>query len=192
VSDPLRAFFALEPDPASRRAAGVVRDALASRPHGDGVKWVRDDEFHVTVRFLGQVAAATVAPLVERVGAQLRDVPGFDLALDGLHAFPTPRRPRVIVLDLEPAAPAERLAAAVERGVLEAGFAPEDRPFHGHLTLGRVRRGRRAPPLDDVSPVGAPPFPVREVVLFQSHLDRNGSRYTPLERLSLAAATVTP
>jgi 2'-5' RNA ligase len=192
MSDSLRAFFAFEPDEAARRAAGAARDDLARRPHGDGVKWIRDEDFHVTLRFLGQIGADAVPPLVERVEARLRDESGFDLSLGEVGAFPSLRRPRVIVIGLEPEEPAARLARAVERGVTDAGFAPEERPFRAHMTLGRVRRGRRAPRLDPPPAPQGPPFPVREVVLFQSHLESHGARYVPLERLSLRADPVTP
>ncbi|MGH0037618.1 MAG: RNA 2',3'-cyclic phosphodiesterase [Myxococcota bacterium] len=192
MSETLRAFFAVEPDEAARRAAGRVRDVLRRRPHGDGVHWVRDESLHVTLRFLGQVAREAVAPLVEHVEARLEDEPSFELTLGGLGAFPSGRRARVVWLALEPAAPAERLARAVERGVTDAGFAPEERPFRAHLTLGRVRRARRAPRLDDPPAAEAQPFSVREVVLFQSRLHRDGARYTPLERLSLRADPLTP
>lgn len=192
MSGSLRAFFAFEPDGPSRRAAGAVRDALVGRPHGDGVKWVRDEDLHVTLRFLGAIAAEDVVPLVESVEAQLDDEPAFELRLGELGSFPPGRRARVVWLALEPAEPAERLARAVERGVAEVGFAPEERPFRAHLTLGRVRRGRRAPRLDDVPAPQAPPFPVREVVLFESRLGSHGARYTPLERMSLRADPVTP
>lgn len=192
MSRSLRAFFAFEPDEHARRVAGSVRDALAARPHGDGVKWVRDDAFHVTLRFLGAVGEDALAPLVECVEARLAGEPAFELGLAGVGAFPSGRRPRIVWIGLAPEEPAAKLASAVERGVVDAGFAPEERPFHAHITLGRVRRGRRAPRLDEAPVTPGPPFSVHEVVLFQSHLGNDGARYTPLERLSLRADPVTP
>ncbi len=192
MSGSLRAFFALEPDTQARRLAARVRETLATRRDGDGVKWVRDEALHVTLRFLGRVESDDVGKLIERVGDRLRGASEFELALGDLQGFPTERRPRVVVLGLEPEEPAVRLARRVEGGVVDAGFDPEERPFRAHLTLGRVRRGRRAPRLDGVPRPEFHPFTVREVVLFQSLLERDGAHYIPLERLPLAADTVTP
>jgi 2'-5' RNA ligase len=84
------------------------------------------------------------------------------------------------------------LAAAVERGAAAAGFESEDRPFRGHLTLGRMSLGRmslgrmkgRKPPSVDGAVADAD-CEVGEVVLFRSELRKGGARYTPLERMAL-------
>jgi 2'-5' RNA ligase len=101
--------------------------------------------------------------------------------------FPNARRPRVIALVLEPAAPLAALAAAVERGAQAAGFAPESRRFRAHCTLGRVPPRGRFP--DVTVPVTVPDFTldVREAVLYRSDLEPAGARHTALERLPLAA-----
>jgi 2'-5' RNA ligase len=90
------------------------------------------------------------------------------------------------VVELEPEAPLLALAECVEAGVVAAGLAPAPRRFRAHLTLGRVR-GRRLPPLE-LPALGAGEIGVHEVVLFQSDLGRDGSRYTPLAKLPLSSA----
>jgi 2'-5' RNA ligase len=83
------------------------------------------------------------------------------------------------------------LAAALGRGLAPLGHPPEDRPFHPHLTLGRVRDGR--PPRGLGEALGAatagPPVAgiAGEVVLVRSHLAPGGSRYEPLARCPLSA-----
>jgi 2'-5' RNA ligase len=93
----------------------------------------------------------------------------------------------VVALTLEPEAPLAELAAAVERGVAAAGFAPESRSFRAHCTLGRTQPRGRYP--DVTAPVTVPDFTldVTEAVLFRSDLERGGARHTPLERLPLAS-----
>ena len=107
---PIRAFIALELDDFLRRAAAGVAAALRKRPDGDGVRWVRQETLHVTLRFLGDTDPAAVPELAARVGEQLAAVAPFALRLGRLGAFPSPRRPRVIVLHLEPEEPLVGLA----------------------------------------------------------------------------------
>ncbi|UCE84903.1 MAG: RNA 2',3'-cyclic phosphodiesterase [Deltaproteobacteria bacterium] len=179
----VRSFFAVELGSEARQAASAVADALRKRPDGDAVRWVRAENLHVTLRFLGNVASERLAELARAVAAELHGVLPFTLRLDALHAFPAPRRPRVVALGLAPFESIAELAAAVERGVVAAGFEAEARPFRAHLTLGRVR-GRYALPSD--APAPAPcPFEVGEIALLASDLSPSGPTYTRLERLPL-------
>lgn len=180
----VRAFFALDLPEAVRRACASLARELRARPDGDGVRWVRPENFHLTLRFLGNVEAERLGELAARVRAATADVSPFRAALGALDAFP-PRRPRVVAVGVEPEAPLCELAARVEAGVVEAGLAPERRRLRPHVTLGRVR-SRRAPSLEGAASDGSD-WPVREVVLLRSDLGRDGSTYTHLERIALGA-----
>lgn len=180
----VRAFFALELPEAAREVCAELTGRLRRAPHGDGVRWVRPEGFHVTLRFLGNVPTEEVPALARAAGAAVAGVEPFEATLRGLRVLPSPRRPRVVVLELGPEDALAELAARVEEAVVGEGVAPEKRAFRAHLTLGRVR-SRRVPPLADVPAPEAPPLPVREVVLFRSDLGPEGSRYTALERLPL-------
>jgi 2'-5' RNA ligase len=183
----LRTFFAIEIGDAARRVARDVARRLAREPGGDAVRWTAPEAYHVTLRFLGPTRPEQVPGLAAAARAATADVAPFALRLGALNGFPEPRRARIVVVDLEPAEPVTALAAAVERAVVAEGFAPEERAFHPHLTLGRVKERRRRGPLLDreLDPNDPAPFDVASVVLFQSTLGRNGSQYTPLERIPL-------
>jgi 2'-5' RNA ligase len=164
----------------------VLARELRARPDGDAVRWVRPEGYHVTLRFLGNVPTAEVPALAKSVEGALAGSLRFSVTLGATHAFPSARQPRVVVIQLEPAAPLAALAERVEAGVVAAGLPAEKRRFRAHLTLGRVR-GRRLPALaGPVADAGA--LEVGEVVLFQSDLGADGSRYTPLAQLPLPAS----
>jgi len=186
--DAIRAFFAIELGPDARRAAAAVARRLREDPGGDGVRWVRPEALHVTLHFLGEIDSTRAAPLARRASLELAALLPFALHLGPAGLFPSPRRPRVVVLGLEPTAPLVKLAAAVERAVVAEGFPPEERPFRPHLTLGRVRE-RRFPSVAALA-VPAAEFAVEEAVLFRSELSPAGSRYTPIERVPLGAEQV--
>ncbi len=180
--DVVRAFFAIELDADLRRAAAEVARTLRAASGGRDVRWVRPENLHVTLRFLGDTPRDALPGLAAEVGRAVGPLAPVPLELGPVVAFPSARRPRVVALELRPAEPLVRLAEAVERGVVAAGFEPEPRPFRPHLTLGRVR-GRSAPLDAEVPPHAA--SEVREVALLRSELRASGARYTPLERLAL-------
>lgn len=184
----LRLFFAIDLDARTRAAAAAVAGALRAAPHGDAVRWTRTEGLHVTLRFVGDVEASRVGALVARVGAHTAPIAPFRMELGGARPFPSRREPRFMVLDVGPAEPLERLAEAVERGVVEAGCAPEPRPFRAHLTLGRIR-GRKSPAVTGDVTAGGESQVVAETVLFRSDLHRTGARYTPVEHIPLAASS---
>ncbi|HSJ98091.1 MAG TPA: RNA 2',3'-cyclic phosphodiesterase [Myxococcota bacterium] len=181
----LRTFFALEIGEEARRAAAALVERLRADPGCGAVRWTRPEAFHVTLRFLGPTPAERVPALAAAVRAQAAGIAPFALALEAVGAFPDERRPRVVFVALEPHEPVAALAAGVERGVVAAGFPPEARPFHAHLTLGRVRERRRRVRLPASERPAPARFPVDSAVLFRSDPSPAGSTYTPLERIAL-------
>jgi len=185
----VRAFFAIALEGDALVAAEAELARLRAAPGAGALRFVRPEGLHVTLRFLGEIPRERVTPLAASVGVALAGVAPFEATLGGVEAFPSARRPRVLALGLGPPERITTLAAGVERGVVAAGFAPEPRPFRGHVTLGRAREGRRlepalaaAPAASDAAPAS---FRVRHVVLFESALGAGGSRYLPLERVPL-------
>jgi 2'-5' RNA ligase len=202
----LRTFFALEIGDEARRAAAALVERLRADPGCAAVRWGRPEAFHVTLRFLGPTPEERVPALVEAVRRETAGIAPFALALGALGAFPDERRPRVVFVAVEPHAPVAALAAAVERGTVAAGFAPEQRSFNGHLTLGRVRGrrpegarsepkaseamgGRRRVRLPAGERCAAEPFPVASLVLLRSEPSAAGSVYTPLAQIALGGGT---
>ena len=192
----VRAFFAIELSPEARNAADDVASELRGRAGGDCIRWVRPENFHVTLRFLGDIARSRVPVVAECVADCIAGSPGgyepFEMHLGEISAFPSLRRPRVVTLDVAPHAPLEALASTLERGVQQAGLlglSRDGHPLRSHLTLGRVRRGGRPPSLEAARPTDPAPTPVEEIVLFRSELSHTGARYTRLERIPLVNRT---
>lgn len=179
----VRAFFAVPfPEPV-RAALRELTAVLRTRPRGDAVRWVRPENVHLTLRFLGNVPTQEVPSLEEAARAALADAPAFAVKLGPPHPFPSPRRPRVVALDALPEEPLALLAERLEAAVTGLGLAPEPRRFRAHVTLGRLR-GRRLPALDGPLPE-AGELPVAEVVLYRSDPQPDGARYARLATLPL-------
>ena len=180
----IRAFLAVEIGPDARRVAAMAARRLAREVRGREVRWARPETFHITLRFLGEIAEEQALPLAARVAETVADLAPFELRLGALAPFPSPRRPRVVAVTVEPEAPLLALARRVEAAVIHAGLPGEERGFRPHLTLGRVR-DRAHPDLGSAGPIEAKPFRVAEVVLFASDLRSDGAVHTPLERIAL-------
>ncbi|HEU0091659.1 MAG TPA: RNA 2',3'-cyclic phosphodiesterase [Vicinamibacteria bacterium] len=179
----IRAFVALPlPDTLRRAVAETIRRLKPSLP---GLRFVRDEGAHVTLRFLGWTRADTIAALEAPLRAAAAACPPLDLAVRGLGTFPERGRPRVLWLGLEVPRAAAALQAACERTAVAAGFEPETRAFHPHLTLGRWGDRARRLPLPDVDLGSAQ---VGALVLYRSELRPSGSVYTPLAVFPLGGA----
>jgi len=185
----MRAFVAVpleeEVVRAVARLSGELRRKLSDL--GYAAKWVPPGNLHVTVRFLGLVEEPQLPAVTETLGPIAGRHASFLATLRGLGCFPDPRRPAVLWVGLdEGAAQLERLAADVNQALDALGFPQEDRPFHPHVTIARIRRG--APPPDLSGPVAehaAVPLGstvVREVVLFRSTLRPKGPVYDAIWR----------
>lgn len=134
----LRIFLGVFPPREVQHAAERVIERL--RQPEDGVSWVRPDNLHFTLRFLGDLGedGARRAAVAAADAAIAR--PAFDARLGSLGAFPSARKARVLWIGLaEGAEGLIGLARAVEEALQRKGFGRAERPFAPHLTIGRVR-----------------------------------------------------
>jgi 2'-5' RNA ligase len=180
----MRVFLALEiPAPIVSYLSGVM-EGLVRRV--EGVRWVKNEGIHITVKFLGEVAESSIAVMHEAL-KPLGDIYApIPAALDRLDAFPNKRRARVIVVTLSKGVEAmqtvffeveERLDAVME-------IEREERAYLPHLTLGR-RKVPKPFPNGDVPDIQRKEFMVEHLVLFKSTLTSGGAIYTPLWKIKL-------
>lgn len=186
----MRAFIALPlPDPLRARAATAADELLArldGTPGAASLRRVPSGNMHITLRFLGEVEAAQLTGLGERLTAIAAATPAFDYRLAGMIALPSPRKPKVLAAAVAPCPPLHELARQVETAVTAEGFAGERRAFRPHVTLVRVR-ARRAPRLPTRLPAIGATGRAEEMVLYRSDPDAGGQVYTGVRRMPLGA-----
>jgi 2'-5' RNA ligase len=187
----VRLFIAVNLPAEERRAA--FEAAAPLRAAHLPVRWVRQDAIHVTVRFLGEVGRERVAPLEDALAGAVQEARPFGVSVGGVGAFPGLARPRVLWIGVERHPAQELLANDVERALMTLGFEPELRPFHPHLTLGRVERGARPAAFRDLEKLAAgityeSAIQVESVDLMQSTLGSGGATYSVLSRAALSGA----
>ena len=135
----LRAFIAVELPIEIRQAACAATSKLR-KEIGELVRWVPLENMHLTLKFLGDVAPSNMDMLSQMLRAETELFNCFDLGLNGLGSFPSPKRPRVIYIGIQAPAALESLYRGIESASRRLGYESEERGFSPHLTLGRVKQ----------------------------------------------------
>ncbi len=176
---PIGRIFAAVPLPPEVRLA--LEDALGGLEIPG--KLVPPENWHLTLRFLGSIDEVVYERFLSRLaGVEAKDA--FAVHLDHIGAFPKPRRATVVWVGLDRGVEdLGQLNAIAEEAAQAAGLVGEERPYHPHLTLARVRPPR------DVTALTATElnlgWTVDRVVVYRSLPGKGGARYEPLETFEL-------
>ncbi|MBW2246619.1 MAG: RNA 2',3'-cyclic phosphodiesterase, partial [Deltaproteobacteria bacterium] len=173
MSHTIRTFIAIELPEKIIYTIGTVQEEIKS--YGLKIRWVRPENIHLTLKFLGDIQEADTENVARAVSESVTGYPPISLAVKGIGVFPGIKRPRVIWLGISfPGIKRPRviwlgiskqldLLTALQQTLdekLEAmGFPKEKRPFKGHLTLGRIKSEIDPKTLNDV---------LKEVTQFES------------------------
>ena len=179
----MRAFIDIELSEAVRRA---IEEFIAEfRKWGVRASWVKPENLHLTLRFLGEVDEATLAGLGDSLARAYRGTAPFCLEVAGAGCFPNPRRPSVLWAGV-PDAPEVlwTVQAIAETAAREWGLKAEGKTYTPHVTVARIRdsRGRDglSKCLDEAKRFRAGEFAVQNVSLFSSTLTPQGAIYRKL------------
>ncbi|HEX5823557.1 MAG TPA: RNA 2',3'-cyclic phosphodiesterase [Candidatus Limnocylindrales bacterium] len=190
MNDDPRLFIAVPlSDEATTAVAEVVERIRATEPEGRGVRWVRLDGLHLTLRFLGPTPEARLPDLAAAVADVARDSGPFAVTIRGAGSFPPTGRPRTIWLDVRDGVEdLEGLAGRVDDRLADAGWERDRRPFRAHLTLARADGVRAGPATVSALTAAAADLaivsPIDRLILFESITGSGRARYA--ERASAA------
>jgi 2'-5' RNA ligase len=165
----------------------VQRDLKSS--HAD-VRWVNPENIHITLKFFGNIEESRIESIITSIEEPVRTTSSFSLKVQGMGGFPHLKNPRVIWMGLVNGK--EVLISfqkQIEKELERIGLQPEDRPFHPHLTLGRMRSNRGRDELvgwiERFKGEEFGNFQVERVILFKSDLRPSGPIYTPIREVVL-------
>lgn len=195
----MRLFVAAELVPDVHAAIAAVQERIAGELASDRraarLRWLKPEQMHLTLVFLGDVVDARVPELAAALGRGIDQRP-FDVTFESVGVFPARGAPRVLWVGVgagadEVASLQRELAARLAA----LGVPLEDRPFRPHLTLARWRESR--PPDSERALKAAPRGIVARAridgaTLYQSRLSPAGSTYTPLARATLTGGPEGP
>lgn len=178
----IRSFISLEFSEKIKQAVCQLQERLITS--GGDVKWVKMAGLHLTLKFLGQIPVTKLPAITGALEPIVARSCPLRVKIRGVGVFPDMKTPRIIWLGVEGGEPLKRLQADVEAAINGLSFEPETRSFKPHLTIGRVRSGKRRQMLiqslgkEAAWEAGDYEFP--ELFIMKSDLQPSGAVYTPL------------
>ena len=137
----MRTFIAINLDQEIKNALSqFIGELKACSPESRGIKWIRPEAMHLTLKFLGEINEEKI-PQIESILKRISEkYEPFPLRIKGTGYFPPKSKtPRVLWVAIEEVEDLKRLQSNVEDEMESLGFPKERRTFHPHLTLGRVK-----------------------------------------------------
>jgi len=184
----IRAFVALPLPESVRNQIRSAQEALKN--YRLNIRWVRPENIHLTLRFLGDVNPADVERLHKALEQATADREPLELVAKGFGVFPNIRKPRVNWMGVGgDTGKLFELQRRVEEELARVGFPPESRRFKAHLTMGRSKgriQGTQLVKAFEELEDFALPFTAGSVILYQSRLSPRGARYTRLKEIPLS------
>jgi RNA 2',3'-cyclic 3'-phosphodiesterase len=160
----------------------ILRKAV-SEAHAS---WIRPDNIHLTLKFLGEIPRSRVESLSEAASIAARGLESFPISVQGSGVFPTHGAPRVLWIGIEDLnGKLGELYRRLDEECAKVGFKKEARPFHPHLTVARVRKpqhARELAALHKQMEFEPEEFTVSEVLVIRSELSSAGSKYSTISR----------
>lgn len=168
-------FFALSIPEETKRALKEYCDQLkVSYPFA---RWVHEQDFHITLAFLGHAPQQKLKLATELVSQSLLDCQSFSLTIDSFGTFGRKDSPRIFWSGVQREERLHEVRNQVFTACTEVGFELETRPFHPHITVARKWQGEVAFPFttfEKENRLSAPlSFQAKEIVLYQTHLDQS-------------------
>lgn len=186
----MRLFCAVELSDEARAGASEHIALLHDAELKAGVRWERPDKLHITMKFFGEITENRIVDLTQAVERASGMCDEFTATLEGTGTFPPRALPRVWWLGVgDETGGLQKLYERLETECAVSGFAPDERRFHPHITIGRTGRSPKEvvglAHLHRTAEFAPIRFKVTELVVMKSELGAGGSRYTVLTRHKL-------
>ena len=166
------------------------RQQLSRLCHGvRDARWVRHENYHLTLRFIGEVEEPRLAEIAVALG-RVKSEP-FTLTLSGIGHFQNGRRIRSLWAGTEPCDALGQLQNRIDAALRHADLPPDGRRFTPHVTLARLKSGTAQQVgswIETNSLFRANPIPVDHFVLFESYLSHTGAIYSPVAAFPLTGS----
>jgi RNA 2',3'-cyclic 3'-phosphodiesterase len=186
----VRVFCAIELPAHVRARAADHSSYLRSTIPEARASWDRPEKLHITLKFLGEIEQSRVEALSRAAARAAASVEAFDLAIEGTGAFPPRGLARVLWLGIsDPTGRLARLQSRLEDECEREGFKREERPFHPHITIARLRApagARKFAALHEETGFEPMGFVASDLVIMRSELGPGGSRYSEISRHRLS------
>ena len=182
----IRCFIALPASPALQQEFSRLQ--LRLKASEASVRWERPEKFHITLKFLGDTDESLLSSLTSSLNASVQGIQSFTLSFRSVGGFPSSEQPRIVWVGADDHPTLATLHQHVEEVCSTFGVKKDDRMFHPHVTLGRVKGTRNIHRLTEVlKNITFEPLDFRcaEIRTMRSELLPTGSSYTLMSAIPL-------
>jgi 2'-5' RNA ligase len=185
MPETFRAFIAIDLPETVRHFLAEVQETL--KLYRLPIKWVRPQNIHLTLKFLGEIEAAQSAKIAAAMTLASKDYTGVCLTAKDIGVFPDLKRPRGIWAGVKGQLEIlQNLQRALDNHLADLGLPRDPRTFYAHLTMGRVKGkivlSRLKTVVDGLKGAESEPFEADRIVLFKSELRPAGAVYTQVHQ----------
>ncbi len=183
----IRIFVAIEIPVNIKKELGLLIESLSESSGDARIRWVKPESIHLTLKFIGDVAPGSVSKITENLANIVIKRSKFEITVGELGCFPNWNKPRVVWVGIsEDGGELASLQKEIDLALEPLEIMPETRPYHAHLTVGRVKNpgdiGKRFSEME-IGAIGH--LQVDEFCLIRSDLRSDGAVYTNLATFTL-------
>ena len=183
----IRIFVAIEIPENIKNGLGLLIESLRESSGDAHVRWVKPESIHLTLKFIGDLSPGSVSKVTENLEKSAVKRSRFEITVGGLGCFPNWNKPRVVWVGIsEDSGELASLQKEIDLALEPLEIMPETRPYHAHLTVGRVKTpgdiGKRFSE-KEIGAIGH--VQVDEFCLIRSDLRSDGAVYTNLATFTL-------
>jgi 2'-5' RNA ligase len=164
-------------------------DRIRDRLSGEGIKWTKPENTHITLVFLGDTDESRINVIGKILEERCTGFGNFGIVLRNIGVFRNLSDARIIRADIQEAEKLKELNSLISNDLKKAGFTIEDRPFSPHLTIGRVKslkdRNALKTLIDEYRDVELQRIQVENIILYESILKQSGPEYRPVSTFKL-------
>ncbi|CAM4452148.1 MAG: RNA 2',3'-cyclic phosphodiesterase [Legionella sp.] len=183
----VRVFFAIRSpksiDEPLRRILERAREVFPKQT----LRWIDLEHLHCTLQFINAISQEQIAVLIECATTLVKNQPSFWLHLGPLEWFPSLEHPKILSLSVEPQETLKRLSESLNQILVKLGCSVESRPFHGHMSMGRVLKHNL--PKDGIKQIKnatLSPVLIDKIYLIESRPAQGARLYCTLAEFNLA------
>ncbi|MBN1870704.1 MAG: RNA 2',3'-cyclic phosphodiesterase [Candidatus Omnitrophica bacterium] len=189
MSQTIRTFIAIPLNTEIQQAISRVQERL--KKHDCSIKWVKPENIHLTLKFLGDVELEKIDTIKQKLESLFKGIGPVKLEMTQLDAFPSINHPKILWIGLkDDEQKISRQVSVLEDELGKLGFKKEERPFSPHVTIGRIRSPRNIQALSEAMSEYSFPAGLKQVIdciiLYKSTLTSQGPIYESLHETKLS------
>ncbi len=187
MKDTIRTFIAIKVV-AEKRLSDLFINLKKSLA-GEEIRWVDENNLHLTLRFLGETGREQVSETIKVLESVSERFHPFQFEIKGVGIFKNKMQPRVLFLAIEKNQILHQLANEIWNNLKSPGFDDNEKPFNPHLTLGRIKYIENKDAFyalaNKFSDAKIQQVTVSEIIFYQSVLSSEGPTYKPIKIIKL-------